>query len=78
MCDDYTKNVIIDYLHLDNFELVKNIAWTVNKENASEVINFKDWALARNYATIKLLEDSIDKRKEFNDKLVWEMKKLKS
>jgi hypothetical protein len=26
MCDDYTKNVIIDYLHLDNFELVKNIA----------------------------------------------------
>lgn len=73
MTDPYTKEVIIKYLDLDCYELVQNIAQTVNKHNTSEVISFMDWGLARNMALKTLLEDSIDRRKEYFDKLKWEM-----
>jgi len=53
--DKFTLNQIISYLKLDSFEMVKNIAWTVNKENASEVIAYRDWALQRNESLIKFL-----------------------
>jgi len=77
MCDDYTKSVIIKYIELDNFELVKNIAWVVNKDNSSDVISHMDWWLARNYAMIELLKNSIKDNKVFNDKIEWIKNKKK-
>jgi hypothetical protein len=40
LSDTFTKKVIIDYLDLDTFNLVKNIANTVNDNNSANVINF--------------------------------------
>ena len=77
MCDDYTKGVIIKYLDLDTHELIKNIAGTVNSHNSSDAINHMDGWLARNFALKSLLEASIDRRKEFYDKMEWESKKKK-
>ena len=77
LCDDYTKWVIVDYLKTDIFELVKNIAWVTNSDNAWNVISHMDWWLARNYALIELLEKSINKKKEFDDKIKWLSKKRK-
>ena len=37
-----TLEAIKNYLRLDTFELVKNLAKTVNKENVSEIIAFRD------------------------------------
>ena len=74
MWDNFTKNKIIEYLQLDSHELVKNIAGTVNDDNASNVITFMDGALSRNFALIKTLDESIDKRTEYNDKIAGELK----
>lgn len=67
--DVYTKRLIIKYLELDNYELVKNIAGTINDNNASNVINFLDWGLTRNNILIQILQNSIDEKKEFYDKI---------
>ena len=71
LTDKFTLNQIIHYLKLDTFEIVKNIAGTMNKDNVSEVIAYRDWALQRNEALIKFLEKyAVDKTKF--DKLKWE------
>lgn len=77
LSDTFTKKVIIDYLDLDTFNLVKNIANTVNDNNSANVINFMNWWIARNTALRTILENSIDKRKEFYDKITWENKSKK-
>jgi len=59
---------IVDYLKLDSFQLVQNMAKTINKDNASDSISYRDWALGRNEALMKLLSESTQK-KEYYDKL---------
>lgn len=55
LCDKFTANAIADYLVLDTYELVKNLAKTVNSSNAAEVIAYRDGAIARNEALIAVL-----------------------
>jgi hypothetical protein len=73
LSDKFTLNQIVHYLKLDSFELVKKIAWTVNKENASNVIAYRDWALWRNECLIKFLFKYATKEKQKVDKLKWEV-----
>lgn len=46
--DKITVQVIIEYLKLDSYELVKNLARRTNSENASNIIAYRDGALGRN------------------------------
>lgn len=71
LVDKFTLNQIIHYLKLDTFELVKNIAWLVNKDNVSEIIAYRDWALQRNESLIKFLEKFAVEKTKY-DKLKWE------
>jgi len=59
---------IVDYLKLDSFELVQNMAKVINKDNASDSITYRDGALWRNEAMMKVLSESTTK-KEYFDKL---------
>ena len=71
LTDKFTLNQIIHYLKLDTFELVKNIAWIVNKDNVSEIIAYRDGALQRNESLIKFLSKFANEKVKF-DKLKWE------
>lgn len=55
LCDKFTANSIADYLVVDTYELVKNLAKTANASNAAEVIAYRDGAIARNDAVINVL-----------------------
>ena len=55
LCDKFTAGAIADYLVLDTYELVRNLAKTVNSQNAAEAIAYRDGAIARNDAVIKVL-----------------------
>ena len=55
LCDKFTANAVADYLTLDTYELVKNLAKTANSSNAAEVIAYRDGAIARNEAVIAVL-----------------------
>lgn len=46
--DRLITDTIIEYLRLDSYELVKNLAQVTNKENSSEIIAYRDGALGRN------------------------------
>jgi len=69
ICDEYTVRTIIEYLDLDTYELVKNIAWTINKENSSQVISFMDWWVARNCALKEVLKKNVKRKTEYLDKM---------
>lgn len=45
LADSYTLKLIIDFLVLDTYELVKNIASRVDRENLSEYIAYRDGAI---------------------------------
>ena len=64
--DEYTKQVIIDYLKLDNFEIVKNLAKITNTSNTAEIIAYRDGVIRTNEAMIKILSDSIWKKSFYN------------
>lgn len=66
--DNETIWWIIDYLKLDSFELVQNMAKVINKDNASDSISFRDGWLARNTALMNVLAEST-KKKEYFDRL---------
>lgn len=70
--DKFTLKQIIEYLRLDSFEFTKWIAWVVNKDNVSEVLAYRDWALQRNEALIKFLS-KFTKETEKLDRLKWEV-----
>lgn len=53
--DKATVHVIIEYLKLDNYELVKNLAKVTNSENAGNIIAYRDGAIGRNDALISRL-----------------------
>ena len=59
LADSYTMETIIKYLNLDTYELVKNLAKVTNSTNVAETISYKDGAIGRNDALIKLLRESI-------------------
>jgi hypothetical protein len=42
MVDKITVTVIIEYLKLDAYELVKNLAKVTSSENASNIIAYRD------------------------------------
>lgn len=70
LMDKLWLRLICDYLKLDSYELVKNIAWIVNKENVEQIIAYRDWALQRNESLIKFLEKHITEKQKF-DRLNW-------
>ena len=66
---EYTINTILDYLELDNYELVKNLAKVTNWDNVVEIIAHRDWWLARNFALKELLLNAKAKKATFADKI---------
>lgn len=46
---------LIEYLKLDTYLLVQNLAQVTNKDNVSEVIAYRDGAIGRNQALIERL-----------------------
>ena len=64
--DSYTMELLINYLKIDSFNLVKNIAKTVNKSNFAETAIYIDGALSRNDAFIKVLYESTKNRTFLN------------
>ena len=73
LSDKYTLKIIIEYLKLDSFELVKNIAKVINSQNSSEIIAFRDWALQRNWTLKELFEKIVkESEKPIHNKLKWE------
>lgn len=59
-----TVTSLIEYLNIDNYEIIKSIAKVTNKENFSNTIAFRDGALGRNSALIKILRE-VSKEKTF-------------
>jgi hypothetical protein len=60
--DSYILTSIIEYLKVDTYELVKNLAKVTNNGNAAETIAYRDGAIGRNEALSKLLSESnVDK-----------------
>lgn len=53
--DKATVYVIIEYLKLDNYELVKNLAKVTNSQNVANIIAYRDGAIGRNEALIERL-----------------------
>ena len=76
-CDKFTLTTIVEYLKLDSFELVKNLAKVTNSTNTAEIIAYRDWALWRNEALMEKLKKLADKQWLFNDKLTAEIKTKK-
>ena len=59
MGDKYTMEYLIEYLKSDNYELIKNLGAIINKDNVSEVYQYREGALSRNEALIKILKEVI-------------------
>jgi len=73
LADKYTMKQIAEYLRLDSYELVKNMAKIMNRDNASEVMAHRDGALQRNESLIRML-DKLSKEKIVHDRIKSEMK----
>ena len=77
MVDKITVTVIIEYLKLDAYELVKNLAKVTSSENASNIIAYRDWALSRIQALIEKLSSLKTIDSQFKNRIVWEMDEKK-
>lgn len=77
MVDKITITVIIEYLKLDAYELVKNLAKVTSSENASNIIAYRDWALSRIQALIERLSSLKTIDSQFKNRIVWEMDEKK-
>lgn len=77
MVDKITITVIIEYLKLDAYELVKNLAKVTSSENASNIIAYRDWALSRIQALIEKLSSLKTIDSQFKNRIVWEMDEKK-
>lgn len=51
--DPVMVDTLVEYLKLDSYELVKNLASRTNSENAWNIIAYRDWALGRNEGLIQ-------------------------
>ena len=67
-CHQFTIGVIADYLRLDRFELVKNLAKVTDSSNAATVIAFRDGALSRIESLISVL-DKFRKETSYKDRM---------
>jgi len=77
MCDEFTISTLIKYIDLDNYELIKNLADITNKDNVSDVTNYLNGWLARNFALKELLLWNTKKTVEFVDKIKNEVRNEK-
>ena len=68
MADKFTLDNILDYLKLDNYYLIKNIANAINQWNEKQILTWLDWCMSRNDALIKLIT-KYAKAKEWFDKI---------
>lgn len=66
LIDKLWLRLICDYLKLDSYEIVKNLAWIVNKENVEQVIAYRDGALQRNEQLIKFLEKHTQEKDKYD------------
>ena len=66
--DKFTLWQIIEYLKIDSFEIVKNLAKVTNSGNASEIIAYRDGALSRNQALIDLLSERTAQKDTYIDR----------
>lgn len=66
--DQLTIMVIIEYLKLDSYKLVENLAKVTNSENASNIIAYRDGALGRNQALIERLQ-KLQKKPAFTNRI---------
>lgn len=73
LADKFTLWVIVKYLELDSYEFTKNIAKTLNKDNANDVIQYLSGALTRNNMLITMISKYVTKDK-FTNKFTWEQK----
>lgn len=71
LADKFTLETLLQYIKIDSYKLVKNLAKVTNSSNASETIAYRDGALGRNEALIQLLSESI-KGKSFQNRIKWE------
>ena len=75
LADIYTLQIIVDYLSLDSYELIKNIASRIDKNNIDNYIAYRDWALWRNEELKKVLLKYISKKDTYIDRIDLEEKK---
>lgn len=59
LADTYTMETLAQFLKIDNYEIVKNLAKITNRTNAAETIAYRDGALRSNEGMIKILRESI-------------------
>lgn len=70
LSDKYTLKIISEYLKLDSYEIVKNMAKVMNNWNAWEIIAYRDWALQRNQSLKELFQKIIkESEKPMHDKI---------
>lgn len=76
LIDRITVKVIVEYLKLDQYELVKNLAKIMNDWNVANVIAYRDWALSRIQALIDRLQ-SLPTSDSFADRIAGKMEQKK-
>lgn len=75
--DKFTIKTIIDYLKLDRFELVANLAKVTDWKNASQIIAYRDWALRTVETLLSKLEKFSNTPEIFVNRMTWEEKNIK-
>lgn len=70
IADKLTIQILIEYLILDEYELVKNLAKITNEGNASNIIAYRDGALGRNRALLDKLSSLRVKDMNYNNRIV--------
>jgi len=71
--DPLIANTLIEYLTLDSFEIVKNLAKVTNSENAANVIAYRDGAIGRNEGLIQRLR-GLSTIEEYKDRISGKMR----
>lgn len=69
--------VIINYMKLDRFELVANLAKVIDSNNASQIIAYRDWAIRTIETLIAKLEKFTNVPETFINHITWEEKNKK-
>ena len=56
--DDTAKNILIEYIRADAYEIVRNTLKVANSSNTVELLAYRNGAISRCEAWIKILENS--------------------
>ena len=73
LADKFTMRTIVDYLKLDRYELVANLAKVIDSNNASQIIAYRDWAISRIEVLIAKIGKYANTKDTFTDRLKWEV-----